>query len=216
MDTRCDVGLVFVCIFEPFLFWKVYWGNASQIIPPHDKGISSAINAHLVPWPLDVPSLLASSLVSCPTLSVAAAYYERIREWNFHSQQNSESAVKIVFTAMHGVGGKWAHKAFSAFRLPDFFPVMAQLFPDPAFPTVAFPNPEEGKGALRLAFACADRVGASLVIANDPDSDRLAVAEKSGKGWRVFSGNEVGTLLAWWTLSQYRAKVSPSSSFFFC
>jgi phosphomannomutase len=187
--------------------YKVYWGNASQITAPHDKGIASAIVANLAPWPLDVPHLLASPLVSNPTRDVSAAFYAAIREWNFYPEENAASKLKIVFTPMHGVGGKWTHRAFQTFALPDFFPVMTQLYPDPDFPTVAFPNPEEGKGALKLAFASADRVGAPLVIANDPDSDRLAAAEKvPGGEWRPFSGNEIGTLLAHWTLTQYRRK----------
>ncbi len=186
--------------------YKVYWDNASQIVSPHDKDISAAIVANQVPWPIDVAHLLASPLVSDPTANVSAAFYSRIQEWNFHVHANRASKLKIVFTPMHGVGGKWASKAFAAFSLPDFFPVMAQLFPDPDFPTVAFPNPEEGKGALKLAFECADRVGSSVVIANDPDSDRLAAAEKHNGVWRPFSGNEIGTLLAHWTLTQYRKK----------
>jgi phosphoglucomutase/phosphopentomutase len=92
--------------------YKVYWGNASQIIAPHDKGISAAINANLVPWKIDVPALLASSLISNPTNNVAKAYYEVIREWNFHPKTNKTSTLKIVFSAMHGVGGFFVSSAW--------------------------------------------------------------------------------------------------------
>jgi phosphomannomutase len=97
---------------------------------------------------------------------------------------------------MHGVGWQTASAVFAAAGLgaPDV--VAEQRDPDPAFPTVAFPNPEE-EGALDLALALAREVGADLVVANDPDADRLAIAVPDGAGWRRLSGNEVGSLLGW-------------------
>eukprot|EP01090_Pellita_catalonica_P017368 TRINITY_DN5225_c0_g1_i1.p1 TRINITY_DN5225_c0_g1~~TRINITY_DN5225_c0_g1_i1.p1 ORF type:complete len:350 (+),score=81.15 TRINITY_DN5225_c0_g1_i1:577-1626(+) len=107
---------------------------------------------------------------------------------------------------MHGVGKDWVAKAFQAFDLPPYIPVPKQIEADPDFPTVAFPNPEEGKGALKLAFEEAEKHSASVVIANDPDSDRLAVAEKLESGeWKVFTGNETGILLARWIWEKERA-----------
>lgn len=88
------------------------------------------------------------------------------------------SPVKIVYSAMHGVGQEWTLRAFKAFNLPAPTCVKEQGEPDPTFPTVAFPNPEEGKSALQLSMATADAAGATLILANDPDADRLALAEK--------------------------------------
>ena len=189
--------------------YKVYWSNASQITAPHDKGIAKSILDNLEPWPLNVGQLLSAEegLVSDCTVKVSEAFFSTIQDWCFHRAVNERSNLSIVFTPMHGVGGKWVTKAFASFGLKPFHPVMAQLYPDPDFPTVEYPNPEEGKGALELAFATADRVDSRIVIANDPDSDRLAAAEKNQKGeWRVFSGNEIGTLLAAWSLSNYCRK----------
>ncbi len=103
---------------------------------------------------------------------------------------------RVVYTAMHGVGWEVARRVFATAGFAEPIPVGEQSAPDPAFPTVAFPNPEE-PGALDLSFATADRVEADLVIANDPDADRLAVAIPVDGGWRRLTGNEVGSLLGW-------------------
>ena len=79
---------------------------------------------------------------------------------------------------MHGVGAPWVTRALKEFNLPHYIPVTAQVDADPEFPTVQYPNPEEGKGALKLAMETADKANSRLIIANDPDADRLAVAEK--------------------------------------
>ena len=112
---------------------------------------------------------------------------------------------KVLYTAMHGVGTVFVQQAMHAMSLPIFSLVSEQCDPDPDFPTVSFPNPEEGEAALEIATRTADQMGVPLILANDPDADRLAVAEKvPGKKWHVFSGNELGALLAWWALKNYR------------
>jgi phosphomannomutase len=98
---------------------------------------------------------------------------------------------------MHGVGWETARRVFEAAGFPGVVSVAAQQDPDPAFPTVDFPNPEE-PGAMDLAFAAAAEHGADLVIANDPDADRVAIGIPDGAGgWQRLSGNEVGWLLGW-------------------
>jgi hypothetical protein len=100
---------------------------------------------------------------------------------------------------MHGVGRPFAEQIFSVFGLPPFVSVPQQDVPDPTFPTVAFPNPEE-KGALDMAKAHAELHGCDVVLANDPDADRLAVAERCRKTgeWTVFTGDQIGALLGSW------------------
>jgi phosphomannomutase len=104
--------------------------------------------------------------------------------------------LKFVYTAMHGVGSEVARRVFADAGFEAPVVVAEQDRPDAAFPTVAFPNPEE-PGALDLAFATATAAGAEVIIANDPDADRLAVAVPTAGGWRRLSGNEVGSLLGW-------------------
>jgi phosphoglucomutase len=201
--------------------YKVYWSNGCQIVSPIDKGIASAIAANLAPWPIDIDRLCASPLVSDPTEDVAAAYKAALVAASApHHAANAASSTRhpIVFTAMHGVGRRWVTDAFAAFHIAPFVPVKEQIDPNPDFPTVAFPNPEEGAGALRLAFVTAERSKARLVLANDPDSDRLAVAERRQSydaqaplvgadgtvadeqqlmaAWRIFTGNDIGIVLA--------------------
>ena len=103
---------------------------------------------------------------------------------------------KIVYTAMHGVGWATVRDAVEAAGFEALVPVPEQRDPDSAFPTVDFPNPEE-PGALDLAMATADREGAELIIANDPDADRLSVCVPTADGWQQLTGNEVGLIFGW-------------------
>lgn len=103
--------------------------------------------------------------------------------------------MRTVYTAMHGVGKDVVMAAFARHGFPEPVLVAEQAEPDPAFPTVAFPNPEE-PGAMDLAFAKAAEVQPDIVIANDPDADRCAVAVPTADGWRMLRGDEVGALLA--------------------
>lgn len=181
--------------------YKVYWANGAQIIPPHDKGIAAAIEQNLEPWPesWDTDEGLRSSLLNDPYQDIHREYCQTIQQHCFHRELNRNTAVKIVHTSVHGVGHIFVQAAFKAFDLQPPYAVEEQKDPDPEFPTVKYPNPEEGEGVLTLSFALADKEGASVILANDPDADRLAIAEKQESGkWRVFSGNELGALLGWW------------------
>uniref|UniRef100_A0A8C2VJK1 Phosphoglucomutase 2 n=2 Tax=Chinchilla lanigera TaxID=34839 RepID=A0A8C2VJK1_CHILA len=188
--------------------YKVYWDNGAQIISPHDKGISQAIEQNLEPWPQawDDSLIDGSPLLHSPT-SISNDYFEDLKKYCFHRSVNRETREKFVHTSVHGVGHEFVQAAFKAFDLAPPEAVPQQKDPDPEFPTVKYPNPEEGKGVLTLSFALADKIKAKIVLANDPDADRLAVAEKQDSGeWRVFSGNELGALLGWWLFTSWKEK----------
>ncbi|XP_076021584.1 phosphopentomutase [Genypterus blacodes] len=181
--------------------YKVYWENGAQIISPHDKGIAKAIEENLEPWPQswNTEEALKSPLLKDPYQDTYTEYFKAIQTHCHHREINKSSEVKIVHTSVHGVGHTFVQEAFKTFDLQPPYAVEEQKDPDPEFPTVKYPNPEEGEGVLTLSFALAERKGASVVLANDPDADRLAIAEKQKSGqWRVFSGNELGALLGWW------------------
>ncbi|XP_066576560.1 phosphopentomutase [Amia ocellicauda] len=195
--------------------YKVYWDNGAQIISPHDKGIAVAIEENLEPWPeaWDETLIKNSPLLKDPYEDINKDYFKDVQKHCFHRDINKDSTVKFVHTSVHGVGHKFVQLAFKAFDLNPPFAVAEQKDPDPEFSTVIYPNPEEGEGVLTLSFALAEKEGATVVLANDPDADRLAAAEKQKSGeWRVFSGNELGALLGWWIFRCWKEQNSDASA----
>jgi len=194
--------------------YKVYWKTGSQIVPPHDANISAYISKNLKPWKKYSPEGVYKHK-NCfnPTKRVFEEYFKTITpKLCRYPNLNKSSDVKIVYTAMHGLGYKFTSKALLEFGFAKFECVEEQKEPNPDFPTVKFPNPEE-KGALDLAKKTAEKCGANLVLANDPDADRLAVAEKTSDGkWNMLSGNEIGILLADWQWTCYK-KDKPSDDY---
>ncbi len=183
--------------------YKVYWGNGAQIIPPHDHGIAEAIET-IGPLP-KIPRLSEEEARQGGRWvdldeDVIAPYLEEVHALS--RRVDGRNQVKIVYTPLHGVGGALALRTLSRFGFEDVHPVVEQMEPDPLFPTVRFPNPEEA-GAMDLALALGAKSSAGLILANDPDADRLAVAVRRADGsYRQLSGNEVGALLADYLLEQ--------------
>uniref|UniRef100_A0A7N6BEM4 Phosphoglucomutase 2 n=1 Tax=Anabas testudineus TaxID=64144 RepID=A0A7N6BEM4_ANATE len=193
----------------------VYWENGAQIVSPHDKGISKAIEENLKPWPESwkTEEALKKPLLKDPFQDIHTQYFKAIQKHCHHREINKSSEVKIVHTSVHGVGHTFVQSAFKAFDLHPPYAVEEQKDPDPEFPTVKYPNPEEGEGVLTLSFALAEKEGATVVLANDPDADRLAIAEKQKSGqWRVFSGNELGALLGWWIFRCWKEQNSDAAA----
>ena len=175
--------------------YKVYLGEAlggavgagAQIVPPADAQIEAAIRAvgPLSSVPLGAPgSVLPVDLVRSYVDSVARVV-----------DRDSFRELAIAYTPLHGVAGPVLRAAMVAAGFPAPSIVDSQAAPDPDFPTVAFPNPEE-PGAIDRAIALAGTIGADLVLANDPDGDRCAIAVPDRGGWRMLHGDEVGVLLA--------------------
>lgn len=168
--------------------YKVYLGDGSQIVPPADAEIAAEIAA--VASLDDVPR--AESGWETLGDEVLDAYLART---DAVLTPGSPRTARVVYTAMHGVGKDVLTAAFARAGFAEPVLVQEQAEPDPAFPTVSFPNPEE-PGAMDLAFATARRVRPDIVIANDPDADRCAVAVPDGGDWKMLRGDEVGALLA--------------------
>ena len=167
--------------------YKVYLGDGSQIVPPADAEISAAIDAV---GPLStVPRGQEWDTLGDDVLD---AYLDRVASL---VDPASPRDLAIVYTPLHGVGRDVVLAAFDRAGFPAPTVVARQADPDPDFSTVSFPNPEE-PGAIDLALAAATEHDADVVLANDPDADRCAVAVPGGSGWRMLRGDEVGALLA--------------------
>lgn len=176
--------------------YKVYLGGddeGSQIVPPVDGEIAARI-----------AEVAASTTFADLPLGEFATADDEV--WRAYVRATAALAgppasepQTVVYSAMHGVGSETVRAVVEAAGYPALVEVREQAEPDGAFPTVAFPNPEE-PGAMDLAYATAEAAGADLVLVNDPDADRLSVAipdpEREG-GWRQLTGNEVGLLLGW-------------------
>jgi len=176
--------------------YKLYLGDGAQIVPPADVQIEAAIRAL---GPLSrIPARTGSNaLVIHQGDEVAQAYLDAIAGSPGARPAATGEPLRIVYTPLHGIACRLAVRAIEHAGFPVPHVVEAQADPDPDFPTVAFPNPEQ-PGALDLALADARRLGADLVLANDPDGDRLAVAvpdPAAGGGWRMLTGDQVGALL---------------------
>jgi phosphomannomutase len=182
--------------------YKLYLGDGAQIVPPVDAEIEALIERV---GPLsDVPLAgLSDPLVVHHGDAVSEAYVRSVVA-TAPAALLPEEPLSVVYTPMHGVAGELFVGALDLAGYPPPSVVAAQAAPDPDFPTVTFPNPEE-PGALDLAYADAQRLGADLVLANDPDGDRLAVAVPDGvaaSGWRRLTGDEVGVLLGAFVLDR--------------
>ena len=204
-NLKCDVGIMVTASHNPPQDngYKVYLGGnvsgvryeGSQIISPADSEISADI-------------------ASVPALNTLA----RAQGWTVLDESHVDAYIsatsrlatkpgtlKIVYTAMHGVGTETLQKVFKAAGFPEPILVTEQAQPDPDFPTVKFPNPEE-PGAIDLSLEKARKESADLVIANDPDADRCAAAIVDHNGqWRMLRGDEVGALLG-----EYMARKAPN------
>jgi phosphomannomutase len=204
----CDIGIMVTASHNPPQDngYKVYVGPdadgiqyaASQIINPTDGFMSDEIDA--------VTSLKSLSRGSKWTILDEEVISEYVKRTSALAPRPGD--IKIVYTAMHGVGTETVQRVFNHAGFATLILVDEQCDPDPDFPTVAFPNPEE-PGAIDLALKKARDFGADLVIANDPDADRCAAAINDPKvGWRMLRGDELGVVLGEWI-----ARTKPAGTF---
>jgi phosphomannomutase len=202
----CAAGVMVTASHNPpeYNGYKAYWSNGAQIIPPIDVGIARAIEE--APPAKDVPrqpleEAKAKGLVTMLGDKLELEYLAEVKRLGVRA--DGDRSLSIVYTPMHGVGDKLARLAFEQAGFANVVSVAEQQRPDGAFPTVEFPNPEE-KGAMDLAFALARSRKADLVVANDPDADRLAIALPSASsktGFVQLTGNQVGILLGHYLLT---------------
>jgi phosphomannomutase len=181
--------------------YKVYLGNGAQIVSPIDTQIAKCITEVTQLGPVrDLPHADTWTTLDHTT---EAAYLDHTAQL-VDKKISGNTELKTVYTALHGVGGKLFMELVVKAGFPEPIKVVQQFEPDPAFPTVVFPNPEE-PGAIDLSIETAIANSADIVIANDPDADRCAVAiptTEDKSNWRMLHGDEVGALLASWIAQQ--------------
>jgi phosphomannomutase len=171
--------------------YKLYWDNGVQVIPPTDREIAARMAALGPARAIPLGDLSRQEPIGA---EIEARYFAAIRAEL--PRVHADRKLCIVYTPLHGVGANAVEQLFAEAGYRDFHTVAAQRAPDGHFPTVPFPNPEE-PGALDLALALAKEKNADLLIANDPDVDRLAIALPTPSGrWLALTGNQIGLLLA--------------------
>ncbi len=192
-DRGADAGIMVTASHNPAADngYKVYWSDGAQIIPPIDSEVSALIDASPLPTdadlaPPDHPLIARAGRAEVLRYEEAATTVVAL---------DTPRELSVVYTPLHGVGRDVLLEAFGMAGFPEPAVVGAQSDPDPDFPTVEYPNPEVD-GATDMALELAAGLEADLVLANDPDADRLAVAVPHRGGWRTLTGDEVGALLA--------------------
>jgi phosphomannomutase len=186
--------------------YKVYLGDGRQIVSPVDEQISK-----LIKTVTDVREIVQGSPGTFVSDDVVETYTSLTSQLIMSGPitDAQRKSVTSVYTAMHGVGWKTLQSVFSASGFNEPNAVLEQRDPDPAFPTVAFPNPEEN-GALDTAIALAKKNSVDVLLANDPDADRFAAAVSNSSGdWVTLRGDQIGSLLGWWLIE--RAKLTGSN-----
>ncbi|KNB45321.1 hypothetical protein JH06_1030 [Blastocystis sp. subtype 4] len=200
-EYHCCAGIMITASHNPAADngYKIYWENACQIIPPHDIGISNAITKNLKPW-CSYATLPVPEVVDVTDEAIQKYMSHTVKVLHKNSDEMNNKCPRIMYTAMHGVGYRYVKELLHHFHLPEVAIVNEQINPDPSFPTVSFPNPEE-KGALDLAMKMADKEGIEYVMATDPDADRFICCQKTSNGWHVFKGDEIGAIFGYYMCS---------------
>jgi phosphomannomutase len=193
-----NAGVMITASHNPAAYngYKLYWNNGVQVVPPTDLRLASVAAAKDVPLGDLARQELIGEQLATRYLSEIRAELPRVV---------GQRDLRIAYTPMHGVGAAIVERVFAEAGYAAFYSVAAQREPDGHFPTLPFPNPEE-PGALDLALALATEKNADLLIANDPDVDRLAIAIPTPSGrWLPLSGNQIGLLLADFALAHSEA-----------
>lgn len=209
----CIAGVMITASHNPSKYngYKVYWDDGAQVVPPHDKGIINEVNkiekyedAKII----NKDEAIKKGLYNIIGKEVDDCYIEELKKLSLNPNIIKEQKdLKIVYTPLHGTGRKPVQRILKEIGFENVYTVSEQEEPDGDFPTVDYPNPED-KNAFRLALELAQNKNADIVLATDPDADRLGVYAKDSKTGKYmsFTGNMSGMLIAEYILSQRKEK----------
>lgn len=187
--------------------FKVYWEDGSQITPPHDKLIIKEVNKITgieEIQKIEFPDALNNGMIEYIDEHVISAYIQELSA--VRVSEEKASSIKIVYTPLHGTGFNIIPRVLTQFGFNNIIPVSSQMQPDGDFPTIKSPNPEE-KEALSLALEYAQKHDADIVMATDPDADRMGIAFKDNSGhYSLINGNQIGAMLLYYILSLAQEK----------
>lgn len=196
-ELGCDTGIVVTASHNPPAYngYKVYWSDGAQITPPHDTGIIEEVNAVSSVKMMEEDAALRAGKLHFIDKEIDEKYWTLLKRKITRTDiiQEMSKSVKIVYTPLHGTGAVHVEKVLGALGF-NVITVPEQRKPDGSFPTVSYPNPEDPK-ALKMAIELAEKEGADILMATDPDADRFACAVKDRNGkMRLISGNQLGAL----------------------
>ncbi len=211
---QCNAGIMITASHNPKEYngYKVYWSDGGQLVPPHDKNVIAEVNriteVNQVKWKGD------HKLIRIIGKDIDNVYLTMIRRLSRNPEAVAKSSnLCIVYTPLHGTGVSIVPQALNDFGFKNVHIVEKQAVTDGNFPTVKSPNPEE-KAALEMAITEAKRLGAEIVLATDPDADRVGIAVRTEDGdYQLFNGNQTASLLFHYILSQ--TNINPLDNNFF-
>ncbi len=209
----CIAGINITASHNPpeYNGYKVYWEDGAQITPPHDKGIMDEVQKvvdYNTVKTMDKEEAKVAGLYTVIGADIDDAYIEELKKQVIHWDAIKEvgDQIKIVYSPLHGTGNIPARRVLEEIGFKNVYVVKEQELPDGEFPTVSYPNPESEE-AFELGLKLAKEVNADLILATDPDADRLGVYVKDSKSgeYKVLTGNMSGCLLEEYELSQRKA-----------
>lgn len=203
---KCQSGIVITASHNPKEYngYKVYWNDGGQLVPPHDDNVIAEVAK--ISSPKKVNFEKNSQLIHVIGTDIDQVYLQKVQELSLNPQINRQfSDLKIVYTPIHGAGIMCVPQALERFGFKNIHLVAEQAVPDGNFSTVKSPNPEE-REALSMAISKAQEVGADVVLASDPDADRVGVAIKDFDGnYILLNGNQTASVMFYYVLNQWNS-----------
>uniref|UniRef100_A0AC35TPE8 Phosphoglucomutase-2 n=1 Tax=Rhabditophanes sp. KR3021 TaxID=114890 RepID=A0AC35TPE8_9BILA len=210
IELQTGAGLMMTASHNPKTDngYKAYWSNGAQIIGPHDDGICALADLYPIPaasyW--DYENVQNDPLYNSADV-VIDKYFAIESSLIYNKKVNEQCPIKFTYSAFHGIGRDYCIRMFRefGFKAENIVQVKEQCDPNPDFPTIPFPNPEEGARVLKLCIDTADANNSTVILANDPDADRIQLAEKQKDGeWYIFTGNQMGAVITWWMWKNFK------------